>query len=181
MLNIQNFLKCSSAATFLALGTLISLQVSAAPQILDLLTSAKPIPLTCKNGVYTAEISAYCMQSHRESPNPGTRYNFASDGNVTILAKTSSGKSIKLALNKFASVKSARRYSVIRYSIPRKILTEHNVSSAGVVIGKFASAVPMPVKNDPNPISATELKAYTGPLRQVSEQITGKLDRSSII
>lgn len=181
MLNVQNFLKCFTTASLFVLGILVSHPAIAAPQILGLLASAKPIPLTCKNGFCTAEISTYCLQSHRSAPESGTRYQFASDRDVSILAKTASGKSIELTLSEFATIKSARGHSSLQYSIAESLLAKRGVSSAHIVIGKFASAIPQLVENDKNPISKAELEAYTGPLRQVADQIIGKTPTSTTI
>ena len=46
----------------------------AAPQILDLVASAEPVTLTCRDGACTAEFSAFYLQKHRTAPRRRTAH-----------------------------------------------------------------------------------------------------------
>tara|TARA_B100000315_G_scaffold191107_1_gene181275 strand:- start:2232 stop:3077 length:846 start_codon:yes stop_codon:yes gene_type:complete len=185
MLKVQNFLKnihthCWGVAIFSAVAGL-SLNVAAAPQMLGLLASATPIPLTCKAGICSAELSAYCLQSYRYAPDIGTVYQFAATPNVTIFARDKAGKASKFNAARFATLKSLRGHSAVRVSVPERFLKKSSNATAYISIGNFVSLVPNPKPNDPHPITTAELQAYAGPLRQIAEQITGRSDRASTI
>ena len=63
--------------TFLAAFPLIAiapLPAQAAPQILGLMASAEPVPMTCVDGTCTAELSSVCLQQQRPTPLTGTVY-----------------------------------------------------------------------------------------------------------
>jgi len=153
----------------------------AAPQMLGLLTSAKPIPLTCKNGVCSAELSAYCLQSYRYAPDIGADYRFSAAPNVSIFAKSKTGHERKIDAIQYATIKGLRGHSAVRISVPANVLRKSGNVTAYISIGNFVTLVPRPELDDPQPITATELQAYTGPLRQVAEHITHRSSRDSII
>ena len=138
----------------------------AAPQILGLVASAKPIPLKCEAGVCRAEVSAVCLQKHRKSPEPGTAY-LPAEG--TEIGLTGSGKSVPVAgLVKMTSVRSFTSVSV---SLPEAMVRALGLEPGKVHlrIGAMASAVPVPVAGDVNPLGAAEIARYTGPLRPAAE------------
>jgi hypothetical protein len=48
--------------------------LAAPPQILGLVATATPTPLSCENGKCWAEFSAFCLQKHRQAPDEKTAY-----------------------------------------------------------------------------------------------------------
>jgi hypothetical protein len=55
----------------------------AAPQILAVLATGEPVPLTCVKGVCEAEFSAMCLQWARAMPEPGTAYAPVDPGKIS--------------------------------------------------------------------------------------------------
>jgi len=66
-------MRFKTLAFFVALPlTAIALSpAQAAPQILGLIASADPVPMTCVDGTCTAELSSVCLQQHRPTPPTG--------------------------------------------------------------------------------------------------------------
>jgi hypothetical protein len=121
----------------------------AAPQILGLVASAQPIPLTCEAGICRAEVSAVCLQQHRKSPAPGTAYLPAQGTEIALTG--AGGKSVPVqGLVKMTSVRG---------------FTSVSVSMAEATV----SALPVAVPGDNNPLSEIEIARYTGPLRPSAE------------
>jgi len=139
----------------------------AAPQILGLVASAQPIPLTCEAGICRAEVSAVCLQQHRKSPAPGTAYLPAQGTEIALTG--AGGKSVPVqGLVKMTSVRGFTSVSVS--------LAEATVHALGLApgqvrlrIGAMASALPVAVPGDNNPLSEIEIARYTGPLRPSAE------------
>ena len=79
-----------SCVRIVTLGIVLSLVIggraSAAPQILGLLATNAPTPLTCNDGICSAQFSAFCLQQHRKSPTAGTAYRPAKRTALTLTA-----------------------------------------------------------------------------------------------
>ena len=63
----------------------------AAPQILAVLATAEPVPLTCVKGICEAEFSTMCLQRGRAMPYPGTAYAPADPGNIILVIRRADG------------------------------------------------------------------------------------------
>ncbi|MBT3885801.1 MAG: hypothetical protein HOO19_11025 [Rhodospirillaceae bacterium] len=138
----------------------------AAPQILGLVAAAQPIPLTCEGGVCRAEVSAVCLQQHRKSPEPGTAY-LPAQG--TEIALTGAGKSVSVAgLVKMTSV---RGFTSVSVSLAQATVRALGLRPGQVhlSVGAMASALPVAVSGDANPLSEPEIARYIGPLRPAAE------------
>jgi len=98
-----------------------------------------------------------------------------------MFTRDSAGNSNALNIVQIATLKSLRGHSAVRISVPERILKKSGNTLAYISIGNFVSLVPQPKPSDPQPITATELQAYAGPLRQKAEQITHRSSRDSTI
>ncbi|MBT7269091.1 MAG: hypothetical protein HN884_19605 [Rhodospirillaceae bacterium] len=152
--------------------------VQASPQILGLMATAAPIPLTCEDGICKAEITTVCLQEHRAAPMPGRAYKAGQGTKITMGILGSSGQVKNISVVQKVSISARRHYTSVVISLPEKILTQlgHKPSKGQAVIsvGAMASAVPVPDAADKKPLSAFEIEKYTGPLRQVAKDVLGR-------
>lgn len=139
----------------------------AAPQILGLVASAQPIPLTCEGGVCRAEVSSVCLQQHRKSPEPGTAYLPAEGSEITLTG--AGGKFV--AVQSLVKMTSVRGFTSVSVSMAEATVHALGLRSGQLrlAIGAMASAPPVAVPGDANPLSAAEIARYTGPLRPAAE------------
>lgn len=162
----RNLVTVIAAAIFAPL--MLQGTAQAAPQILGLLASAGPIPLTCENGVCTAEVTTVCLQQHRKTPVPGTAYKLAPGTDLKLQVSQPGGKQIEIATAQTVSMKSLRNFSSAQISLPESIARPNGTGIATITIGTMASAIPVAVPGDDNPMTEQEIAAYTGPLRGVA-------------
>ena len=142
----------------------------AAPQILGLIASAAPIPMTCTGGTCTAELSSVCLQQHRPTPPTGTVYRPAQGTQITLTVTRADGAVRRLPIAAALDFVSLRQFSAVRISLPEATVRRLGSGAAAVSVGRMASLIPVAVAGDPDPLSAAEIARYTGPLRAAAEQ-----------
>ncbi len=151
---------------------------NSAPQILGLVATKSPVPLSCSDGVCSAEISAVCLQEHRPAPDSGTLYRVTENSAINLVMTGKDGRSKSIKITDKIQLKSLRVYSSVSISLPEVLVDSFadEGTHASLAIEPLASAVPVPIAGDPNPLSAREISDYTGHLRARAEQA---IDRDS--
>ncbi|MDP6427265.1 MAG: hypothetical protein QGH73_10560 [Rhodospirillales bacterium] len=138
------------------------------PQILGLMATATPTPLSCENGTCWAEFSAFCLQRHRKSPHEKTAYVPAAGTNLTLQVTAADGSVRSLDAGLLVSIESERSFVSVRMTVPETLIKEMNGAYAALSVGKLASLVPVKRDGD-DPMTAGEIAQYTGPLRAQAE------------
>jgi hypothetical protein len=142
----------------------------AAPQILAVLETAEPVPLTCVNGVCEAEFSTMCLQRGRAMPRPGTAYAPADPRNIVLVIRRADGSTARIAGHRRLGFSVPRTYVSVTATIDAAALAELGAVSAAVEIGPLASLVPVPTPGDTSPITAEEVARVTGVYRMAAER-----------
>jgi hypothetical protein len=160
------------ALSFLAVLPLTAIAMSpveAAPQILGLIASAKPVPMTCVDGTCTAELSSVCLQQHRPTPSTGTVYRPATSTVITLTVAGPNGENRRLRVDAVLEYKSLRQFSAVKVSLPEATVRRLGNGAAMISVSPMASLVPVAFEGDTTPLSAGEIARYTGPLRKLAE------------
>ncbi len=155
-------------ATF-PLTAIVLAPAQAAPQILGLIASTEPVPMTCANGTCTAELSSVCLQQHRATPPTGTVYRPAKGTHITLAVTGPNGIKRRMRVEAVINFKSLRQFSAVKVSLPEATVRQLGNGQAKLSVGPMASIIPVAVKGDSNPQSAGEIARYTGPLRAAAE------------
>jgi hypothetical protein len=161
------------ALAFLAafpLTTIAQLPAQAAPQILGLIASTEPVPMTCVDGTCTAELSSVCLQQHRPTPSTGTVYRPAKGTQITLTVIGPNGVARRLPVAAALGFISLRQFSVVKVSLPEATVRRLGNGAATISVGARASVIPVVIEGDPEPQSAGEIARYTGPLRTLAER-----------
>ncbi len=144
--------------------------LSAAPQALGLVASNAPVPLTCADGVCSAQFSTFCLQQARDIPGPGTPYHAVGDA-LSLLAVTADGKTQRLDGSAYLTFTSERGHSAVRLGVPERVLAELGAVGATVEVGPRVTLLPVPVPGDADPQTAQDIATVTGPLRELGGRI----------
>jgi hypothetical protein len=142
----------------------------AAPQILGLIASAAPVPMTCAHGTCTAQLSSVCLQEHRPTPPTGTVYRPAERTQITLIVAGPHGVKRRLPITAALTFTSLRQFSAVKVSLPESAVRRLGDGAASLSVGPMASIIPVAVEGDANPQSAAEIARYTGPLRAMAER-----------
>jgi hypothetical protein len=138
---------------------------AAPPQILGLVATATPTPLTCENGKCWAEFSAFCLQQHRKSPDEKTVYVPAADTKLTLQVTAADGSVRTVDAASLVTIESERVFLSVRIGLPESVIREMNGAHAAISVGKLASLVPAVTGGAGNPMTAAEIAHFTGPMR----------------
>lgn len=142
----------------------------AAPQILGLMATATPIPMTCADGTCTAELSSVCLQQHRPTPPTGTVYRPGTRTRITLTVTEPNGLVRRMPVAAALDFVSLRQFSAVKVSLPEATVRRLGNGAATLSVAPTASLIPVAVAGDPNPLSAGEIARYTGPLRDLAER-----------
>jgi hypothetical protein len=152
------------------LGIVLSLVIggraSAAPQILGLVATETPTPLTCSDGLCTAQLSAFCLQQYRTSPRAGTPYQPAEGSDVALRFTGPGGAQHVLPANNRVTITSTRGHYAVLVSIPEDDIRVFGGRNAAISVGAMASLVPVAQPGDKTPLDEKEITYITGPHRK---------------
>src|SRR4030095_1171949 len=94
---VTAMLRSIAAACTLLLGIVMGgTPAGAAPQILGLMASNTPVPLTCTGEACTAIAGTFCLQHDRDIPTYGTPYGATHPEQLTLAVMTPSGDVLRL-------------------------------------------------------------------------------------
>lgn len=133
----------------------------AAPQILALVETPAPLPMTCTDGTCRAELSAMCLQKERVTPEPGMPYRAAAPDHVRVVLTTGTGERIALDGDALR-FRATRGYTSVDVVVPADVLAAHGRVTAEVAVARVAAVVPVPVAGDANPITEAEVEKTVG-------------------
>ena len=152
-------------ALCIVFASMVGGRVAAAPQILGLLATAKPLPLRCADGVCGAEFSAFCLQEFRTSPPAGTAYRAARGTELTLSYTDPKGARRTLAASHRVIITARRDYHAVRIALPESALRLLGARDAAIAVGALASVVPIARPGDAVPLDRHEIAYETGPHR----------------
>lgn len=151
-----------------ALASLVVLgasQATAAPQTLGLIARADPVTLQCERGECGVELTAFCVERYRASPQQRTAYYVHDPDSLVIEGVRKDGTTIDLDIAELYTITTERGHSAVRLSVPSTVLARFNVAAVRVSVKKTATLIPDPVAGDPNPQTQVDIALAAGPLR----------------
>ncbi len=158
---------------FLFVGVVLApVAAAAAPQMLGLIATDKPVKLTCRGDVCMAELSTFCLQKERASPETGTVYRVAEGSSSALIVAGADGAIRELPVRN-PRFETLRGMSAVRITIDRRALPEGSGVSLQVLAN--ASLVPVPAAHHSRPLTPAEISETTGAMRAVG---TRTVDRS---
>ena len=146
----------------------------AEPQILALIATEAPKPLTCAGGECFVELTSFCMEPARQSPTHATAYHATDGAALTLVAKTAAGGELRLPLGAEASYMSQRGFTAVRVSLPKATLDRLGAADARVEVGRHVALLPLPDEDYKRPHEQEEIAAALGPNRLVGEEIVDR-------
>ncbi len=164
----------SLGLSVVALASLVALgasQAAAAPQAIGLIARADPVTLQCERGECGVELTAFCVERYRGSPEPDTAYYLHDLDSVAIEGVRRDGTTIDLDIAELFTVTTERGHSAVRMSIPASVLERFDVASLRMSVSRTATLIPVAVPGDPNPMTDVDILLASGPLRTAAAVI----------
>lgn len=165
----MRFLRWLAIPAVLAVTPLAGAQ--AAPQVLAALPSETGVEFVCTNGVCQAELSTYCLQRERPSPNYGQAYVPAAPEHFTLVLEGEDGRTVELVAGDHASFIESRGFMAASALIEEARLNKLGSLNARIRVAEGAALIPVPEAGDPNPLTEEEIAYATKSLRKLGEKI----------
>ena len=146
---------------FVAFGLPIA-NATAAPQILGVVASAEPLPMTCEDGTCAVELSAFCIERDRSTPQDGTPYQALEAGKLTLVVTAADGSERRVAAEPYVRIASARGYTAVAVGLPEPVARAIGGVKLALVVGPQLTLAPVAAADDGQPLSDEEIaKART--------------------
>lgn len=166
----------STFAFILSAALAFPLAGNAAPQILGLVATATPLPLSCVEGVCSVEVSGVCLQKNRPAPVTGTAYRAVIGSELTLVVQNRDGVKQTMAVAELVEIRSLRLFNALSVSLPEHVVQKlsGDVVQASLSVGPLTTVLPVAEAGDETPLSEKEIRDYTGPLRVIAETAIGR-------
>jgi hypothetical protein len=126
--------------------------VQAAPQSLGLVATAEPVPMICDEDGCVVQLSSFCLQGDRKSPNFNTPYHVDGGTGLWLHLTDADGGHRTIPAEGLARFVSIRGYT-------------------SVEVGKQVTLFPEAIPGDPNPITPEEVAFAKGEARRLAASI----------
>ena len=143
----------------------------AAPQSLGLVATAQPIPMICDDGGCVAQLSSFCMQRGRKSPNFHTPYYVDGGTGVWLHLTDADGGQRTVFAEGLVRFASTRGYTAIEANVSAVDMAYLGAVEVSVEVGKLVTLFPEAVPDDPNPITPAEVAVAKGQARHLAASI----------
>ena len=167
-------LRRTLAAALVASPAALATPAAAAPQVLALFSTDRPVALACDGDVCRAELPTLCLQPGRRAPQPGRGYRLAEGQSLTLTGRGPAGREISVALDREISVAAARTHVSVAVSVPRALVARHGLRDARIAVGETVAAVPVAAAGDLRPQTAGEIAWATGEARRLAAAIVDR-------
>lgn len=158
----------ASPAAFAASGA------AAAPQVLALFSTDRPVALACEDGTCRAEMPTLCLQPGRRAPRPGRGYRLAEGQEIILVGRRHDGTKMSIPIGGEVAITAARTHVSVEMSIPRALVDEYGLREARIAVGESVAAVPVAAADDPRPQTAGEVAWATGEARRLAAAIVDR-------
>ena len=143
----------------------------AAQQSLGLVATAKPVPMNCNDEGCVAELSSFCLQQERKSPNHHTPYHVVGGDGLWLHLTDADGGHRTVPAKGFARLVSTRGFTAIEANVSTADMATLGAVNVSIEVGNLVTLFPAPVPDDLNPMTAAEEEHAKGPARQLAASI----------
>ncbi len=158
-----------ASLTMLAVAGFLD-SAAASPQVLGLVASVRPVPMTCDASGCQAELSSFCLEQQRPYPRPGSVYRVAPGSVIALIVTNKKGEVRRLDANPYLSFVDSRGFPSVTAALSGRAIADLDIASVAIEIRKDATLLPEVKLGDKNPQSPDELALVTGSYRQKAER-----------
>jgi hypothetical protein len=159
----------AAGALFAAIAALALLLLAgparAAPQGLGLVATTQPVPMLCDADGCVAQLSSFCLQRDRKSPNYGTRYRVAGGAGLRLHLTDAGGFRRTVPADGLTQLVSTRGNTAIEARVTAADRAALGAVDIAVAVGDLVTLLPEAAPGDADPITAAEVEFAAGPAR----------------
>lgn len=140
------------------------------PQVLGIVASLEPQPMTCDASGCRVELTSFCLEQERHNPLPGQVYLPMQNADIRLVGLRADGSFVTLPAAPYLQFTTARGFTALEASIDPTTYEKLGLVSASVVVGERVSLIPEADAADTEPHVAEEVALATGPNRLTAQQ-----------
>ena len=140
---------------------------AAAPQILALIATDRPVALHCAGAVCTASLPTLCLQPERRAPQAGRDYRLAEGQSLSLLGNGGTRK-----ITRDYRLIARRTHVAVEVRIPREMAA--GLGTPSVAVGGNVSAIPVPRPDDERALGKAEIARATGARRAIADRLVDR-------
>jgi hypothetical protein len=137
-----------------------------APQILGVIATHGPVPLTCSDRGCSADLSSFCLQQARDNPQRGQSYVLAGGSDLALSGLDSAGQRKQVPAWPYLTIISDRGFTAVEMMIPPEKVAALGLNDLAVEIGDKVSLLPAAMAHEHDPQTAAEIELATGRSRE---------------
>jgi hypothetical protein len=145
----------------------------AAPQVLALIATDKPVPLACDAASCRVELPTLCLQPERRAPEAGRGYTLA-EGQSVVLSGRVGDRTVSIPLGGEVRFVAKRTHVMVEARIARELIARHGLTAPAVSVGPAVSVVPDAEARDALPQTPGDIATAVGERRGIA---TALVDR----
>jgi hypothetical protein len=145
--------------------------VQAAPQSLGLVATTEPVPMICDEDGCVVQLSSFCLQGDRKSPNFNTPYHVDGGTGLWLHLTDADGGHRTIPAEGLARFVSIRGYTAVEANVSTSDMADLGAVAISVEVGKLVTLFPEAIPGDPNPITPEEVAFAKGEARRLAASI----------
>jgi len=153
----------------------------AAPQVLGVMSSAEPVPMTCEDGQCGVELSAFCLEQGRVGPKDGTAYRAVDPVGLTLVATREDGSITRAPASPYLSFQTSRGYTAVRATASDTLLSKLGARALSLAVGPDLVLAPIAEADDPQPLTDVEISEATHTYRAIAADMFDDGNRPQVV
>jgi len=139
------------------------------PQVLGLIATVQPLPLTCGDGACSAVLTSFCLQEDRPSPHHGQPYDLAGLGDVSLVVTKISGETVRFAATGLLAYTTEDDFTRMRVSMEESRLASLDATAVAIDVEPMVSLTPVLDRPLPPEVAARDEETALGAPRLLAE------------
>lgn len=160
----------SSALAVLAIHLPVD-PAQAAPQSLGLVATLHPVPMRCGPDGCAAQLSSFCLQRERKSPDHGVRYFVAGGAGLSLHIVDANGAGRIVPADGIVQLVSDRGNTAVEARVTAAGMAALGAVEIAVEVHPLVTLLPEAEPGDADPITPEEAAFAAGPGRQLAADI----------
>jgi hypothetical protein len=140
------------------------------PQVLGIVASLEPQPMTCDAGGCRVELTSFCLEQERHNPLPGQVYLPMERADIRLVGVRTDGSAVTLPAAPYLQFTTRRGFTSIEATLDPASYQALGLASASILVGERVSLLPEADAADADPHAAEEVALATGPNRLTAQQ-----------
>jgi hypothetical protein len=157
-------------ALLIGLAGLTAAPAHADPQVLGIVASLEPQPMTCDGNGCVVQLTAFCLEQERKNPLLGQAYVPVENADIRLIGLRADGSTLTLPAAPYLQFTTQRGFTSIEADLDPAVYESLGLVGASVFVGEKVSLLPKGDTEDGDPHAAEEIALATGPNRLTAEQ-----------